>query len=143
MKGQEKIVNLEDFFTEENEEKGIWYEPIIKGKPCGMEFLITGSNTNRNAAQAEIFKKKRAEIEGNSKLDTEEKSEKLKELDSKRAAEFIKGIRPAEGCKINFDNKDIEYSNEMIEKIMFNAPLIRIEVINFAYQTENFMNRKK
>lgn len=134
-------INIEDFFTTENEETGVWFEPIIKGIPCGIEFLVTGSNTDKNAAQAERFKKARAEIE---KLkDPEERSARLKEIDSKRAAEFIQGMRAAKGCKANFGGQPLEYSKPMVEKIMFGAPLIRLEIINFAYETANFMKREK
>lgn len=138
---EEFVVNIEDFFTADNEEEGVWFEPIIKGTPCGIEFLVTGSNTDKNAAQAERFKKARAEIE---KLkDPEERSAKLKEIDAKRAAEFVHGLRAAKGCKVNFGGQPLEYSKPMVEKIMFGAPLIRIEIINFAYDTANFMKREK
>lgn len=137
---EERVINIEDFFTAEREEEGVWFEPIVNGIPCGIEFLVTGANTDKNAAQAERFKKQRAEIEV--LKDPEERSKKLKEIDAKRAADFIHGIRPAEGCKINFGGSALEYSKPNIEKIMFGAPLIRVEIIGFAYETANFMKRE-
>ena len=142
MKEEElQVINIEDFFTTQNEDEGVWFEPYINGTPCGIEFLVTGSGTDKNAAQAERFKKERAKIEA--LKDPEERSAKLKELDSKRAAQFVHGIRAAKGCKINFGGQALEYSKPMIEKIMFGAPLIRLEIINFAYETANFMKREK
>lgn len=135
-----QVVNIEDFFTADNEDSGVWFEPRIKGNPCGIEFLVTGANTDKNAAQAERFKKERAKIE--ELKDPEERAKKLKEIDAKRGADFVIGIRPAKGCKINFDGQELTYSKPTIEKILLGAPLIRIEIINFAYETENFMKGK-
>lgn len=141
MEKEKKVIDIKDLFTSEREDEGVWFEPKIDGIPCGIEFLVTGANTNKNAAEAERFNKESSELE---KIkDPEEKAQKRKELDAKRGADFVIGIRPADGCEINFDGEPIEYSRPMIEKIFLGAPLIRVEIINFAYQTENFMNRKK
>lgn len=136
----EKIVNIEDFFTEDSEEQGVWFEPKIKGIPCGFEFLVTGVGTDENIANTERFDKAMAETE-NIK-DPIERVKKQKIIDANRVAEFIKGIRAAEGCKVFTDKKPVEYSVPLIQKILLKSPLIKLEIIRFAKETANFIKRE-
>lgn len=134
-------VNLEDFFTSENEENGKWFEPSIEGKPCGFEFLVTGAGTDDNAFKAEQYDSelKKAEAIRN----PVERSKITKELNAKRIADFVIGFRFAKGCEVYVDGKPVEYSKPMIEKLFLKAPMIANEVYKFAFKTANFMNRKK
>ena len=45
---EKTTVNVEDFFSEEYESNGEWFQPIVKGKPCGIEFLVTGMGKDEN-----------------------------------------------------------------------------------------------
>ena len=49
---EKKQINIEDFFTEDNERAGVWFEPKIDGNPCGIEFLVTGASTDDNIIEA-------------------------------------------------------------------------------------------
>lgn len=132
-----KTINLEDLFTEEREKKGVWFEPRIKGVPCGIEFLVTGRSTDENVAGGERYDKALAEL--NDCKDPVEKSKKQKELFANRVAEFVKGIRPAEGSELMYDGKPLEYSVPMIQKLLQQAPLITGQIFNFVTDTANFM----
>ena len=136
-----KTVNLEDFFTEDNEKNGIWFEPKIKGKPCGFEFLITGRGTDENIAGSERYDKAVAETEDIK--DPLEKAKKRKELEANRVAEFVKGIRAADGCELKFNGKPLEYSVPLIQQLLQKSPLIKDEIIKFAMDTANFIKREK
>jgi len=138
---EKQTINIEDFFTEDREEEGVWFEPKVNGESCGLQFLVTGFGSNENAAGAERYDKERDELD--ELKDPVEKVKKRKELDARRVAEFIKGIRAADGCEVNFGGKPIESSRPVAEKIFLNAPLIRDEIIRFAKTTTNFIKREK
>lgn len=136
-----KTINLEDLFTEEREKEGVWFEPKIKGKPCGIEFLVTGRGTDEAVIGGERYDKALAELED--VKDPVEKSKKQKSLFANRVAEFVKGIRPAEGSELMYEGKPLEFSVPMIQKLLFQAPLITTQIFSFMNDTTNFMKREK
>jgi len=136
-----KTINIEDFFTEDNEQQGVWFEPKINGIPCGLEFLLTGKHTDENIAGTERYEKQLSKLE--ELKDPVEKAKKQKELDANRVAEFVKGLRVVEGYEVNFGGKGIEYSVPLVQKIFLKSPLIKDEVINFVMKTTNFIKREK
>ena len=136
-----KKINIEDFFTEDNEVSGVWFEPKIKGTPCGLEFLVTGKNTAENIAATERYDKKLSELEDIK--DPVEKAQKSKVVDANRVAEFVKGLRVVEGYEVDFGGKQIEYSVPLIQQIFLKSPLIKAEVIKFVMETANFIKREK
>jgi len=138
---EKQVINIEDLFSEDREENGVWFEPKVNGGSCGLQFLVTGFGSNKNAAGAERYDKERAELD--ELKDPVERAKKRKELDAKRVAEFIEGLKPAEGCEVNFGGKPIEYSKPVVQQIFLNAPLIRDEIIRFAKTTTNFIKREK
>ncbi len=136
-----KTINIEDFFTEDRSRDGVWFEPKIKGVPCGIEFLVTGTETDENVAYGERYEK---EINATEEIkDPVEKAKKQKILDANRVAEFVKGIRPAENSELAYQGKPLEYSVPLIQKILLNAPLIKFEIVRFAKDMSNFMKREK
>ena len=138
---EKQTINIEDFFTEDREEAGVWFEPKVAGVPCGIEFLVTGFGTNENVANAERYDRERTELD--ELKDPVEKAKKRKELDAKRVTDFVKGVRPAAGCEVMIDGKPIEYSVPCMNKIFLKAPLISGEIIRFAKTTTNFIKREK
>ena len=136
-----KHINIEDFFTEDNEKEGIWFEPKIKGVPCGIEFLVTGRGTDENIANSERYDKTLAELEDIK--DPLEKVKKAKKADADRVAEFVKGIRAAVGSEVKYEGKPLEYSVPMIQQLLLKSPLIKNEIIKFAMDTANFIKREK
>lgn len=136
-----KTVNLEDFFTEDNEKKGIWFEPKIDGVPCGIEFLVTGAGTDDNLVENERYDKAMSEAEDIK--DQIEKVNKKKEIDAKRIACLVKGIRAVEGNDVMFGGRPLEYSVPLIQQLMLKSPLIKLEIVKFATKTANFIKREK
>lgn len=138
---EEKAINLEDFFTEDNEKEGIWFEPKIGGQPCGIEFLVTGAGTDDNLIENERYEKAMAEAE---KIkDQKEKVNKKKEIDADRVAALVKSIRAVEGTKVSFGGKPLEYSPSLIKQLMLKSPLIKNAIVRFAIDTTNFIKREK
>lgn len=136
-----KTINLEDLFTEEREKEGVWFEPKIKGKGCGIEFLVTGRSTDENVAGGERYDKALGELE--EVKDPLEKVKKQKELFANRVAEFVKGIRPASNSELMYNGKPLEYSVPMIQKLLQQAPLITGQIFSFVTDTTNFMKGEK
>lgn len=134
-------INVEDFYTEVYENEGRWFQPIVKGNPCGIEFLVTGMGKDENLVSQERYEKEMAKLE--ELKDPIEKVKKQKQLDAKHVASFIRGIRAAPGCEGMINGQPIEYSVPFIEEFMFNAPLIKIQIIKFARETTNFIKGEK
>lgn len=137
-----QTINVEDFFTEQHESEGIWFEPKIRGEGCGMEFLVTGTGTDENVIGAERYEKAVTELD---KIkDPLERVKKQKELDAKRVAEFVKGIRSADkNIDLVFEGKPVEWSVPFIQNLLLKSPLIKAEIIRFARETTNFIKREK
>lgn len=130
-------INLEDLFTEGREKDGVWFEPRIKGVPCGIQFLVTGRSTDENVAGGERYDKALAALE--EVKDPIEKARKQKELFANRVAEFVKGIRPAKDSEVMYNGKPLEFSVPMIQKLLQEAPLITGQIFSFVTDTANFM----
>ena len=138
---EKKQINIEDFFTEDNEKAGIWFEPKIDGKPCGIEFLVTGASTDDNLIENERYEKAMAEAE--EIKDQKERVNKKKEIDANRIAALVKGIRAADGNEIMFGGKPLEYSVPFLQQLMLKSPLIKVEIVKFSMKTANFIKREK
>jgi len=139
---EKKTVNIEDFFTDDNEKAGIWFEPKIDGEPCGIEFLVTGAGADDNLIENERYEKAMAEAEDIK--DQKERVNKKKEIDAERIAALVKGIRAAnEGEELKFGGKPLEFSVPMIKQLMLKSPLIKLEIVRFATKTANFIKREK
>lgn len=139
---EKKTVNIEDFFTDDNEKAGIWFEPKIDGEPCGIEFLVTGPSADDNLIENERYEKAMAEVEDIK--DQKERVNKKKEIDAERIAALVKGIRAAnEGEELKFGGKPLEFSFPMIKQLMLKSPLIKLEIVKFATKTANFIKREK
>jgi len=138
---EKKVVNIEDFFTEDTEKEGVWFEPVIGGEGCGIEFLVTGAGADSNLIENERYEKAMAEAE---KIkDQIEKTKKKKEIDAKRVASIVKGIRNKEGYEGKFGGKPLEYSAPFVYQIMLHSPLIKAEIVKFSIRTTNFIKREK
>ena len=138
---EKKQINIENFFTEDNEKEGIWFEPKIEGEPCGIEFLVTGAGSDDNLVENERYEKAMAEAEDIK--DQKEKVQKKKEIDANRIAALVQGIRAADGAEILFNGKPLEFSRPFIQQLMLKSPLIKVEIVKFAMKTANFIKREK
>ena len=138
---EKKQINIEDFFTEDNERAGIWFEPKIDGKLCGIEFLVTGASTDDNLIENERYEKAMAEAE--EIKDQKERVAKKKEIDANRIAALVKGIRAADGNELMFGGKPLEFSVPFLQELMLKSPLIKVEIVKFSMKTANFIKREK
>ena len=138
---EKKQINIEDFFTEDNERAGVWFEPKIDGNPCGIEFLVTGASTDDNIIENERYEKAMAEAE--EIKDQKERVQKKKEIDANRIAALVKAIRAADGNELMFGGKPLEFSIPFLQELMLKSPLIKVEIVKFSMKTANFIKREK
>lgn len=136
---EEKVIDISDFFTTDNEDKGMWFEPVIDGSKTGIEFQVIGANSDKNAVSAERYNKKLAEI--NAIKDPAEASAKRKELEADRIADLVVGVRSKPGTTVVVNKKPLEYSREVIVLLMRKSPMMAQAIFNFAYKTSNFMKK--
>lgn len=138
---EKRKVHIENFFTVDNAKAGVWFEPKIEGVGCGFEFLVTGATTDEAMADDEHFESLYAEAE-DIKDPIEKQSQRMK-VDAERCARLVKGIRAVEGCDVDFEGKELEYSVPLIEQVFLKAPEIKKAVVAFATKNTNFIKREK
>lgn len=138
---EKKIINLEDFFTQKNETEGVWHEPVIDGVPMGMEFLMIGIHSDEGVSLMEHYDRLSKELQ--KEKDPKIRAKKEAENDAERVASLVKGIRAVEGYELQKGGKEINFSIPVVKELLYNAPLVKMDLIEFAIKTANFMNRKK
>lgn len=136
----EKVINIEDFFTESNEKNGVWHEPLIDDKPCGLQFLMIGIHSREAMKNMEHYDKMLEELDEN--LTPEERDLKEREIDAERVASLTKDVRAANGENILVDGKKVVFDKEFIKRIYMEAPLLKMDNIEFSIKSSNFMKRK-
>lgn len=136
-----KIVNLEDFFTDVNEREGVWHEPIIDNIPLGIEVLLIGIHSEEAIKRMEEIDEKVRTVRDSKKGDAE-KDEELKQLDALRVAALTKGIRCADGSELHKDGKLFEFSEEAAQELFYNSPDLKMECIEFALKSSNFIKNR-
>ena len=132
-------INIEDFYTEENEKTGVWHEPVIDGNPCGLEFLIIGIHSDEAVKKMDYYDGLLDKLQ---EEPDEVRYEKEREIDAERVASITKDIRATNGGTIVEDGKPIEFSIEFMKKFYLNAPIIKMDNIEFAIKTSNFMKKQ-
>ena len=132
-------INIEDFYTEENEKTGVWHEPIIDGNPCGLEFLIIGIHSDEAVKKMDYYDGLLDKLQNEPE---DIRYEKEREIDAERVASITKNIRATNGSTLVEDGKPIEFSTEFMKKFYLNAPIIKMDNIEFAIKTSNFMKKQ-
>lgn len=133
-------VDISDFFTKENSEKGVWFEPNVNGK-IGIEFLVIGAESNEAAQFLADYDKDTVRI--NEIKDPAKRNEEIRVAMAKVVARLVKDIRPAEGVgKILIAGKPLTYSHEVVYSIMYNSLPIADRIIRFSRRDSDFMAKK-
>ena len=135
-----KTINIEDFYTEENEKKGMWHEPVVDDKGCGLEFLLIGIHSEEAVKSMEHYDELMESIED--EPDSKEKEQKLKELDADRVASLTKGIRATDGSELMINGEKFKFSQEAVKQLYLNSPFIKLDNIEFTLKSSNFMKKQ-
>lgn len=137
--GKEKIVDIADFFTKENAEKGVWFEPNVGGK-LGLEFLVIGSESNEAAEILAQYDKDMTKIEEIKEADR--KNEETRKALAQGVSKLVKGIRGVDGITPVLNGKPLEYSPAVVYTIMYNSFSIANEILRFSRKASGFMAKK-
>lgn len=133
-----KILNIENFFSEENEKKGVWYEPVVNGRGCGLEFLLIGMNSEEAQEETARIKELSDKIKAEDISDSE-KAKKFDELDAEVIAALTKGIRAKNGAELQLDGEKVEFSKELAKKLYMMSPDLRGINTEFVLKSSNFI----
>lgn len=135
-----EVIRIENFFTRENEENGVWYEAVINGQPTGIEGLVLGANSTTAIVAQNQFNK---EVEEQKLIeDFEEKTVQYELSCAKRAAAVVQKLRAKGGKQLSFGDKT-SLDKSDIEKIMLNSPALAACFISFSGRNSNFLEGKK
>lgn len=129
-------VEISKFFSRDNEERGKWYEPTIRGSKVGFEFRVYGPNSNAALIADDKYKKESEEIELIE--DPTEKNNRYKDALARKVARYISDIRGADGRKITINGKDV--TKEDIFEILKEAPTVASDILRFTLRQENFLD---
>lgn len=132
---KENELDISMFFSRENENNGVWFEPTIKGVPSGIEFLVCGLNSNVASVADEEWNKDRQTL--SDIKDEKLRSKKEDELFAVRISKYILDIRGKGGKKLVIGGKEV--TKDDIYDIVYNSPAILVEISRFASRLENFL----
>lgn len=139
---EEKIIDISQFFSRENEMEGIWFEPEVNNKPTGIEFKVFGPSSSA-ASRANDFYNKENEVIQSIK-DEGEKMTKIYEVLARQTAMMIGDVRVKGGGKLMWNRNEVVKENDeqfedLMTDILFNSPLMAVSVIKFTRTQENFL----
>ncbi len=133
-----KILNIENFFSEENEKKGVWHEPVVNGRGCGLEFLLIGMNSEEAQKETARVKELSDKIKLEDISDTE-KYKKFRELDAEVIAALTKDIRAKNGAELQLAGKKVDFSRGFAKQLYLLSPDLRELNTEFVLKSSNFI----
>lgn len=140
MAEKKTIVDIADFFTKENSEKGVWFEPNVGGGRLGLEFLVIGSESNEAAEILAQYDKDIGKVEEIKEAD--KRNEETRKALAQAVSKLVKGIRGADGIEPVINGKPLTYSPAVVYTIMYNSFPIANEILRFSRKASGFMAKK-
>lgn len=137
---ENKVIDITQYFSRNNEENGIWKELFLNGSMSGIEACIYGVNSNHINLANENYKKEIAEI--SQIKDIELKNSKTEIAFAKRLSGFVKDFRNKE-TKESLGKDGKQMTESEIYEVMFNSPIIARAVLEIATETELFLEKEK
>lgn len=137
-----KVVDVAGFFTKENSEKGMWFEPEISGVKIGLKFLVIGAESDEAAEYLAEYDKGIEKI--NTIEDARQKNEKTREAMATVTSKLVKDIAPGDAVdEIMINGKPLAYSPAVVYTIMYNSVSIADKIIRFSRKDTGFMEKKR
>lgn len=132
-----QTLNVSKFFSKQNEEDGIWYEPKVRGVGVGFEVKVYGPNSTAAAIAQDKYQKARDEI---AKVeDLKAKNEATDKMLAEYAAALICDIRGMNGVELVNDD-DTPVTIKDVKNILYNAPIIASDIARFETNQNNFLS---
>lgn len=139
-KAEVETIKIENFFTRDNEENGVWFEAVVNGQKTGIEGLVLGSNSSSAIIATNQWNK---EIEEQKLIEDEVERNNAYEIScAKRVAAIVSKLRGKDGKDLSFRGKT-SLDKTDIEMIMLNSPALAASFLNFSNRNANFLEGKK
>ncbi len=138
--GKKTVVDIADFFTKENSENGVWFEPVVGGGKLGIEFLVIGSESNEAAEALAQYDKDIGKVEDIK--ETAKKNEETRKALASAVSKLVKGLRGADGVVPMVNGKPLTYTPPAVYSIMYNSYPIANEILRFSRKASAFMAKK-
>lgn len=139
-KAEMETIKIENFFTRDNEEKGVWFEAVVNGQPTGIEGLVLGANSSTAIIATNQWNK---EIEEQKLIEDDiERNAQYEMSCAKRVAAIVSKLRGKDGKELSFKGKT-SLDKSDIEEIMLNSPAMAASFLNFSNRNANFLEGKK
>ncbi len=135
----EDTLDISQFFTMENEEKGVWFEPFSGSTPTGFEVLVYGPNSKKAWLSGEKYLKELESLQD--ETDEEVKHDRSNELLVEAVAERCGGIRGKDGATLTIKGKEV--TNDDLKTILTQAPLIALSIWKYCQKADGFLEKKK
>lgn len=136
---KEQMFDISKFYTKDNGEKGVPFEPVIDGEKVGIAFNVISYHSVKAARAVEDFGK---EIDELKKItDPEEKKRREFDANAALATALVTGFSEGSRGPVCINGKALEYSDEACYAIMLNAVPIANAIIDFSIKNKNFLGR--
>lgn len=132
-------INIAKYFTKKNEEEGFPHELIIAGEKTGIVAYVYGVNSNAVTLANETYRKEVEEYKAIK--DPAIRTKKMDAAFSKRIAGFVKKFETVDGSPLEIDGAVVTEND--YAKIIDNSPLIACEILEYASDTEGFLDKEK
>lgn len=132
-----EVFDLETLFSRDNEENGVWHQPVVNYRKIDVEFQLVGPNSDI-AYQADAdFDKARELIKDD--VDSKEKNDKMVHLLAKRFSKYIRGIRCPSGRKLTIGGHEATLDD--MEDFLYKSPAILNDIMRFAGDQDHFLGK--
>lgn len=139
-KSEMETIKIENFFTRDNEENGVWFEAVVNGQPTGIEGLVLGANSSTAIIATNQWNK---EVEEQKLIEDDvEKNNAYEVSCAKRVAAIVSKLRGKGGKELSFNGKTTLDKSD-IELIMLNSPAMAASFLSFSNRNANFLEGKK
>lgn len=134
-----KGFDINRFYTKENGERGVPFEPEVEGEKVGIIFHVVSWHSVKAAKAVERFLKASNELKAIK--DIEERRRREYETNADLASALVVGFSEGSRGPVMVDGNPLEYSEEACHAIMLNSVPIANAVIEFSLKTKNFLTR--
>lgn len=134
-----EAIDIADFFVATRESEGEWFEPLVDGKPSGIELKVLGKGSDKVIRAGAEYLDQHKKLEDIK--DPAEVQIKEREIVCQRIAKSVVGMRGKGGRLLVKGGKPVEYSEQVIEELVRENMDIRTEVLAFSSDQTNYMKK--
>ena len=101
---------------------------------------MIGIHSNEAVRSMEYYDKLIDELDNIA--DSEKRAEREKEIDAERVASLTKDVRATNGAEILVEGNKVVFDKEFIKRLYLEAPLFKMDNIEFAIKTSKLSSSK-